>query len=304
MNLINFGSFTQPRAKFYNKENLETDTINVLSCVAVNSSISTREIQKEVGVSKTRASKILRTNKYKPYKIHINQFLYPADLQKRLQFSQWYIECINEDPNFYNNIIWTDEAHISNDGIFNRHNTHRWSNENPHATIATRSQGKFGFNVWCCLKSNTLFYFIFEGNLTAVRYLEILETQLQEFLENMPLEQRRFVLLQQDGAPSHNAFIIRNFLNEKFPNKWIGTFGPIKWPPRSPDLSPLDYFLWGHLKHKIYKNNNNTMAELRNNVENAFNHIRPFQISNALSSLSKRCHSCITQNGGHFEHLR
>ncbi|GBN61748.1 hypothetical protein AVEN_25533-1 [Araneus ventricosus] len=27
---------------------------------------------------------------------------------------------------------------------------------------------------------------------------------------------------------------------------------PIAWPPRSPDLTPLDYFFWGYVKHKVY----------------------------------------------------
>jgi hypothetical protein len=32
-------------------------------------------------------------------------------------------------------------------------------------------------------------------------------------------------------------------LNEKFPNVWIGRGGPIHWPPRSPDLTPMDFFV-------------------------------------------------------------
>lgn len=36
-----------------------------------------------------------------------------------------------------------------------------------------------------------------------------------------------------------------------FPGKWIGTHSSIPWPPRSPDLTCLDYFLWGYLKNKV-----------------------------------------------------
>ena len=31
------------------------------------------------------------------------------------------------------------------------------------------------------------------------------------------------------------------------------------WPPRSPDLTPADYFLWGLLKGKVYKNTPRTV---------------------------------------------
>ncbi|KAJ8961840.1 hypothetical protein NQ318_021455 [Aromia moschata] len=51
------------------------------------------------------------------------------------------------------------------------------------------------------------------------------------------------------GAPIHNAVIVRNLLNENFPNCWIGRSSPlIRWPPRSPDITHLDFFLWGTIK--------------------------------------------------------
>ncbi|EZA48500.1 hypothetical protein X777_12995, partial [Ooceraea biroi] len=44
----------------------------------------------------------------------------------------------------------------------------------------------------------------------------------------------------------------RNILNESFPDRWIGRGGRISWPARSPDLTPLDFFLWGHLKNEVF----------------------------------------------------
>ncbi|KAG8289720.1 hypothetical protein J6590_098624, partial [Homalodisca vitripennis] len=46
----------------------------------------------------------------------------------------------------------------------------------------------------------------------------------------------------QDGAPPHYGLHVREYLNNIFPNRLIGRRGSIEWPPRSPDLSPLDYF--------------------------------------------------------------
>jgi len=40
---------------------------------------------------------------------------------------------------------------------------------------------------------------------------------------------------------------VRVYLNESFPNRWLGHIGPVAWPPRSPDLTPLDYYLWKHV---------------------------------------------------------
>ena len=42
------------------------------------------------------------------------------------------------------------------------------------------------------------------------------------------------------------------FLNNRLPNRWIGRDGAVRWVPRSPDLTPLDLYLWGHLKSNVY----------------------------------------------------
>jgi hypothetical protein len=50
----------------------------------------------------------------------------------------------------------------------------------------------------------------------------------------------------------HNARINVAFLNNHFGDRWMGTYGPIRWPPRSPDLNPLDSFLWGYIRNNVY----------------------------------------------------
>ena len=36
------------------------------------------------------------------------------------------------------------------------------------------------------------------------------------------------------------------------PGSWIGQDEPIPWPPRSPDITPQDFFLWGYVKDSAY----------------------------------------------------
>ncbi|GBM12648.1 hypothetical protein AVEN_46138-1 [Araneus ventricosus] len=55
-----------------------------------------------------------------------------------------------------------------------------------------------------------------------------------------------------DRAPAHFSTDVRNYLNATFGARWIGSGGLVPWPPRSPDLSSLDYFLWRHLKSLVY----------------------------------------------------
>jgi len=88
-------------------------------------------------------------------------------------------------------------------------------------------------------------YFFNTSNVTGETYLELLQTFLFEYLENIPVIRRQNLLFQQDGAPPHFAICVRDYLNQSFPERWIGRRSPVEWPPRSPNLTPLDYFLWG-----------------------------------------------------------
>ena len=70
---------------------------------------------------------------------------------------------------------------------------------------------------------------------------------LQEFLNPQLDEddQEGRIQFQQDGAPPHYLGEVREYLNTRFPGRWIGRAAPIAWPPRSPNLTPLDFFFMG-----------------------------------------------------------
>ena len=57
----------------------------------------------------------------------------------------------------------------------------------------------------------------------------------------------------QDGAPAHTAIASRRFIQDIFDDRVVGRFLPTEWSPRSPDLTPCDYFLWGFVKDRVYR---------------------------------------------------
>lgn len=77
--------------------------------------------------------------------------------------------------------------------------------------------------------------FFFRGRLTGATYLEMLRNEVEEMLDDVPLNILRQCYWQQDGAPPHFEIHVRQYLNEKFGERWIGRGGPVAWPPRSPD---------------------------------------------------------------------
>ena len=69
----------------------------------------------------------------------------------------------------------------------------------------------------------------------------------------------------QDDATCHRANETIQLLHETFPGRVLSRFGDQNWSLRSCDLVPLDFFLWGYLKSKIYVNNSTTTCITRGN---------------------------------------
>ncbi|GFY24559.1 DUF4817 domain-containing protein [Trichonephila clavipes] len=70
---------------------------------------------------------------------------------------------------------------------------------------------------------------------------------------------------QQDGATCHTARATIDLLKDMFGDRLISRFGPVNWPPRSCDLTPLDYFLWGYVKSLVYADKPQTLDHLEDN---------------------------------------
>ena len=141
--------------------------------------------------------------------------------------------------------------------------------------IESRHQHKFSCNVWAGIIGDFLLGPIFlPPTLNGNNYTQFLETQLPILLEDVPLQIRNQMWFMQDGAPAHFSRIAREFLNNNYTNRWIGRRGPIAWPARSPDLNPLDFYLWGHLKTITYDTPVATVEILRNRIIAACEKIR------------------------------
>ncbi|GFW87440.1 transposable element Tc3 transposase [Trichonephila clavipes] len=80
---------------------------------------------------------------------------------------------------------------------------------------------------------------------------------------------------QQDGATCHTARATIDLLKDTFGDCLISRFGPVNWPPRSCDLTPLDYFLWGYVKSLVYVDKPQTLDHLEDNILRVVADIRP-----------------------------
>jgi len=94
---------------------------------------------------------------------------------------------------------------------------------------------------------------------------------------------------------------VREYLNESFPNCWLGCGGPVAWAPRSPDLTPLDYYTWGHMKTLVYETKVKSRAALHDHIFAAAEHIRnhPDNVASATRSLLMHAENRLATGGGH-----
>ena len=80
--------------------------------------------------------------------------------------------------------------------------------------------------------------------------------------------------------------------------------GPTEYPSRSPDLTPMDFFLWGYLKDKVYCNKPRTIDALKLEIERQCHDIPNDMFCDVCESLGARYQRCLDNNGHQFEHLQ
>jgi len=94
---------------------------------------------------------------------------------------------------------------------------------------------------------------ILDDRMTGQNCLGFLQNELPKQLEDVPLATRIAMYFQHDGAPSHYTRHVMQHLSDTFPKRWIGCGSTINWPPRSPDLTPLDFCFGGLMKSEVYR---------------------------------------------------
>ena len=73
--------------------------------------------------------------------------------------------------------------------------------------------------------------------------------------------------------------------------------------PRFPDLTPLDFFLWGYLKARVYVTPPVNLDDLQERITREVDVIRQDRrmIRRAVSQMRQRAQLCIERDGGHVE---
>lgn len=266
----------------------------------LNPKTSLRAASLALGISVIPVHKILRKllSLY-PYKIQTLQALLSADLQKRLRFAQHCLQYRSGPGEYLSRIVFSDECIFRVNGYVIKQNVRIWGKKRPEqvneATLNSPS-----VMVWCAISKHRVIgpYFFDEGSVTGEIYRNMLISYAFPRSQNL----RSDYIFQHDGAPAHYATRVRSYLDSKRPGKWIGRGGPVPWPPRSPDLTPCDFFLWGHLKEKVYKTPVQSVEDLKTRIRRHYREITPEILREVWKHAEFRLYALQRVSGKHLEH--
>ncbi|GFT54238.1 DUF4817 domain-containing protein [Trichonephila clavipes] len=108
---------------------------------------------------------------------------------------------------------------------------------------------------------------------------------------------------QQDGATCHTARATIDLLKDTFGDRLISCFGLVNWPPRSWDLTPLDYFLWGYIKSLVYADKPQTLDHLKDNIRPVIADIRSQMLEKVIENCTSRLDYIRTSRGSHMRDI-
>jgi len=131
--------------------------------------------------------------------------------------------------------------------------------------------------------------------VTSQRYTEM----INEFLSpNLPPNSGT-LWFQQDGATAHTVGISFAAFRRLFPQRVISRFGDVPWPPRSPDLTTPDFFLWAFLP----STRPTDLHALKENIREEIPKLLEETLQAVMRNFLTRVHLCIEEGGGHLKDI-
>jgi hypothetical protein len=264
--------------------------------------LSIRRTSNILEIPRASIHRILRCDlgeKKNSYHIQVFHNLQDEDYPRRAAMCAELIDQI-ESGNLINKILFSDEATFHTCRKVSQHNCCIWADETPPFLEWERDMLKV--NVWLGLPHSKVYgpFFFAETTVTGPVYLDMFEQFLKhQLLTDGILETVVFYFFL---APCHYAIIVHDYLDRRFPGRWIGREGIQPRAACSPDLTPLDFFAWGFIESTVYTGRRiGDSAELRNQIIDAVQKITPRNAGKCVLGNNLSLELCRDTDGHHME---
>ena len=233
------------------------------------------------------------------YKFQLTQELKVNDHRQCCLFADWASDYLEEDPNFGRKIIFSEEVHF-------------WMLTSTVAIYGTMPI-HMRFTRWQCIHKSYCLVQI----LGRLHYWSILFWKLRWWghhcqwraLQN---NDNRFLLSQIEryGCRFHvvpagwcygpHSGRRNGLLHERFQAMVISRRSDMNWPPRSCNLTTLDFFLWGFLKSQDYVNKLQSTSALKANITSTIAQIQPDLCGRVIENWTTGICAIVRSHDGHL----
>eukprot|EP00298_Acanthocystis_sp_HF-20_P028672 c7473_g1_i1.p1 GENE.c7473_g1_i1~~c7473_g1_i1.p1 ORF type:complete len:354 (+),score=38.39 c7473_g1_i1:160-1221(+) len=118
----------------------------------------------------------------------------------------------------------------------------------------------------------------------------------------LPLTEKMFNgenwCFQQDSAPAHKSKVVQKWLTENIPSFVHHN----EWPPNSPDLNPMDFYVWSRLEEMVNTKRFNSVDSLKTALQRAWKKMSKEETCKAIFSVPRRLKKCVQAKGFSFEY--
>lgn len=263
---------------------------------------SMRSIARELDISGKTVRKIVSENTtYRSYALRRGQFLTQKAKERRLERARKLLAKLKNPREKKSLIFFSDEKNFQQDQKVNRRNN-RWLCESV-TNVPIVMKTKFTATVMVLgVVSNEGDimdpYFFSQGlKINADVYLEVLRDVVVPWMKKVA--NGRHFIYQQDGAPAHNAKKVQDFLRANVPQFWPKDM----WPPSSPDINPLDYYVWSVCERDVNNEPHSTIGSLKLKISKVFVSLDKVKLVRACSRFRGRVEAIIAAKGDFFEQI-
>lgn len=199
-----------------NKENVRTFSEENPKTSQVRASL-------QLQIPRRSLQRIMKDVGLKMYRPRLLHTLNDDDFDRRVEFCETLLNRLENDETLMDRVAWTDEVTFKLNGHVNMAIYLPVSMFREPFVVVAYSDHTFLMALWQVRNALTCWKALLYAKLTR----------------KWCMDARR--------CSTHFSIDVREYLNQNF-GTWIGKRGLVDWPPRSPDLTPCDYAVWGIMK--------------------------------------------------------
>lgn len=261
---------------------------------------SVRKMACQLGISRQSLGRIVKEDLgLYPYRITIQPKLTDAHKQARITFANWVRRSLTKDS--IRKILFSDEKYFTVDGIFNRQNDRVYAASRAAADECggTYAKAKYPAQIMVWLGASYAGVtkpIIFKPSETLTQYNYIDEVLPLALSEGKRLIGNKFIF-QQDNARPHAARNSQAWCSQHF-SDFIDSK---RWPPNSPDLNVLDYYVWNAIGQLMRWDKVQNYRTLQQEIKRAVPLVPTTELVSSIDSWSRRIFQVLKSKGTYIK---